>query len=71
VSATQEALRFEVFELNLDAEELRRDGTPIKLPRQAVKVLALLASRAGQVVTRDEMPVRPACRAKNESGTAS
>ena len=44
VSATQKLLRFGVFELNLDAEELRKDGTPIKLPPQPVKVLALLAT---------------------------
>jgi len=55
VSATQKLLRFGVFELNLDAEELRKDGTAIKLPPQPVKVLALLAIRAGQVVTRDEI----------------
>ena len=55
VGATQKLLRFGVFELNLDAEELRKDGIPIKLPPQPVKVLALLASRAGQMVTRDEI----------------
>ncbi len=55
MSATEKLLRFGVFELNLDAEELRKDGIPIKLPPQPVKVLALLAGRAGQVVTRDEI----------------
>jgi DNA-binding winged helix-turn-helix (wHTH) protein len=55
VGATEKLLRFGIFELNLDAEELRKDGTPIKLPPQPVKVLALLAIRAGQVVTRDEI----------------
>ena len=55
LSATEKLLRFGVFELNLDAEELRNDGTLIKLPPQPVKVLALLASRAGQVVTREEI----------------
>jgi len=55
VGATQKLLRFGVFELNLDAEELRKDGIPIKLPPQPVKILALLASRAGQTVTRDEI----------------
>ena len=55
MSATEKLLRFGVFELNLDAEELRKDGILIKLPPQPVKVLALLAGRAGQVVTRDEI----------------
>lgn len=55
VSATQKLLSFGVFELDLEAEELRKGGTPIKLPPQPVKILALLASRAGQVVTREEI----------------
>ena len=55
VGATQKLLRFGVFELNLEAEELRKDGIPIKLPPQPVKVLALLATRAGQMVRRDEI----------------
>ena len=55
MGATQKLLRFGVFELNLDSEELRKDGIPIKLPPQPVKILALLASHAGQTVTRDEI----------------
>ena len=48
-------LRFGVFELNLVTEELRKFGTTIKLPPQPFKVLALLASQAGQVVTREQI----------------
>jgi len=48
-------LRFGVFELNLVTEELLKFGTPIKLPPQPFKVLALLASQAGQVVTREQI----------------
>ena len=44
-----------MFELNLDLEELRKNGTPLKLPPQPFKLLALLASRSGQLVTRDEI----------------
>ena len=55
MGATERLLRFGVYELNLDAEELRKDGIPIKLPPQPIKVLSLLASRAGQVVTREEI----------------
>jgi eukaryotic-like serine/threonine-protein kinase len=55
VSATQKLLRFGVFELNLDTEELRKSGTVIKLPPQSCKLLALLASQAGQLVSRDEI----------------
>ncbi len=48
-------LRFGRFEADLDAGLLSRDGTPVKLQPQPFKVLALLARRAGQVVTRDEI----------------
>jgi DNA-binding winged helix-turn-helix (wHTH) protein len=55
VSDTYRLLRFGVFELNLDLEEIRKNGTSLKLPPQPFKLLALLASRSGQVVTRDEI----------------
>lgn len=55
MSVTYRLLRFGVFELNLDLEELRKNGTPLKLPPQPFKLLAMLASRSGQVVTRDEI----------------
>ena len=55
MSETYRLLRFGVFELNLDLEELRKNGTLLKLPPQPFKLLDLLASRSGQVVTRDEI----------------
>ena len=55
MSETYRLLRFGVFELNLDLEELRKNGTLLKLPPQPFKLLALLVSRSGQVVTRDEI----------------
>ena len=55
LSATQHLLRFGVFELNLDTEELRRSAATVKLPPQPFRLLVLLASRAGQVVTREEI----------------
>lgn len=51
-------LRFGVFELNLFTEELRKFGTPIKIAPQPFKVLALLASQAGQVVTREQIQLQ-------------
>lgn len=48
-------LRFGVFELNLDLEEVRKNGTILKLPPQPFKLLAMLAGRSGQIVTRDEI----------------
>ena len=55
MSPTHKLLRFGVFELNLDAEELHKSGTVIKLPPQSFRLLAVLASQAGQVVSRDEI----------------
>ncbi|MFZ0793555.1 MAG: winged helix-turn-helix domain-containing protein, partial [Candidatus Korobacteraceae bacterium] len=55
MGATQKLLRFGAFGLNLDTEELRKDGTLIKLAPQPFRLLALLASHAGQVVTREEI----------------
>ena len=55
VSTTYTLLRFGVFELNLDTEELRKDAIPIKLSPQPFRVLAMLAGRSGQIVTRAEI----------------
>lgn len=55
MSATHRLLKFGVFELNLDTQELRKFGTLIKLRPQPFRLLALLASHAGQIVTREEI----------------
>jgi len=47
--------RFGSFELDLGSGELRRDGVTLKLQPQPAKVLALLVSRSGEVVTRNEL----------------
>ena len=48
-------LRFDVFELDCAAGELRKRGERIKLPPQPFKVLELLVRRSGEVVTRSEI----------------
>lgn len=48
-------LRFGTFELDEDNGQLRRDGTPVKLAPQPFRLLLLLASRPGELVTRDEI----------------
>lgn len=48
-------LRFGVFEMDLRAGELRRNGSLVRLQPQPFKVLALLAGRPGDVVTREEV----------------
>ena len=50
-----ETLRFSRFEVDLRTKELRRDGRPVKLPPQALRLLELLASHPGQLVTREEI----------------
>jgi cholera toxin transcriptional activator len=47
--------RFGVFELDLAAGELRKNGARLRLQEQPLQVLALLLERAGDLVTRDEM----------------
>ncbi|OFV87889.1 MAG: hypothetical protein A2V74_09570 [Acidobacteria bacterium RBG_16_70_10] len=53
--AEPRTLRFGVFEMDLRSGELRRQGALVRLQPQPFKVLALLASRAGEVVTREEI----------------
>src|SRR5262245_25703621 len=48
-------LRFATFELNAVAGELRQHGDLLKLAPQPLKVLELLACRAGEVVTRAQI----------------
>ncbi len=49
-------LRFSGFELDVTASELRDpSGSPVKLQQQPLKLLTLLAQRAGALVTREEI----------------
>jgi len=48
-------LRFGRFELDLVRQELRRDGARVRLQPQPFKLLALLARRPGDLVTREEL----------------
>ena len=50
-----ERVRFGRFELDLRTEELWRNGTALRLQHQPFKVLALLVSRPGELVTREEL----------------
>jgi DNA-binding winged helix-turn-helix (wHTH) protein/tetratricopeptide (TPR) repeat protein len=55
MSAPPRRLLFDDFELRLDSGELLRAGSPVKLQPQPAKVLEILASRAGEVVSREEI----------------
>src|SRR5678815_1345287 len=48
-------LRFAQFELDLDARELRRDGRPVRIQPQPLRVLEILVTQAGTLVTREEL----------------
>lgn len=48
-------IRFGAFEMDLKASELHRAGALVKLQPQPFKVLAMLVSRAGDVVTRQDI----------------
>lgn len=48
-------VRFGVFELDLDARELRKSGVKIKLHEQPFQILAMLLERPGILVTREEL----------------
>jgi DNA-binding winged helix-turn-helix (wHTH) protein/Tol biopolymer transport system component len=48
-------VRFGIFELDLDARELRKSGVKIKLHEQPFQILAMLLERPGSLVTREEL----------------
>jgi len=48
-------LKFGVFEVDLTSGDLRKSGIRIKLQTQPFKLLAILLSQPGEVVTRDEL----------------
>src|SRR5437868_6053074 len=48
-------VQFGLFELDLDARELRKSGVRIKLQEQPFQILSMLLERPGTVVTREEL----------------
>ena len=48
-------LRFDVFEMDLRSGELRKDGMLVRLAHQPFELLAFLARRPGDVVSREEI----------------
>lgn len=48
-------IRFDTFELNLHTGELHKQSRRIRLQDQPARLLILLASRPGELVTRDEI----------------
>ena len=53
-----EPVRFGLFEVDLRAGEVRKQGVKIKLQEQALRILAMLLEHPGQVITREELRTR-------------
>ncbi len=49
---------FGIFEVDMQAEELRRNGVKVKLQEQPFQILSLLLERPGRVVTREKIQQR-------------
>jgi DNA-binding response OmpR family regulator len=53
--AQPDELRFDDVVINFVSYEARKAGQPVEMTRKEFQLLRLLASRAGEVVTRDEL----------------
>jgi DNA-binding winged helix-turn-helix (wHTH) protein len=51
-------VRFGQYELDPLAGELCKNGRKLRLPAQALEVLAMLLDRPGQLVTREQLNAR-------------
>ena len=58
VSPAEDVVRFGLFELDLKAGQLSRNGTKLRLPQQPLQLLAMLLERPGEILTRDELRQR-------------
>ena len=66
-SPARKILRFAVFEVDLAAGELRKNGTRIRLQEQPFQILVYLLDRAGEVVTREELRLNTAINKLREA----
>jgi DNA-binding response OmpR family regulator len=57
-AATNDPLRFGVFEMDPAARHLRKHGVRIKLQDQPFAVLVILLEKHGQLVTEEELQQR-------------
>ena len=48
-------IRFGLFDFSPSTGELRREGTPVRLPAQPAQVLGVLLAHAGEVLTRETL----------------
>src|SRR5215469_15197146 len=57
-AGTSQVIRFATFEVDLQAQEVRKAGLRVKLTGQPFQVLAILLEQPGTVVTREELQKR-------------
>src|SRR5215510_13417016 len=57
-AGTSQVIRFATFEVDLQAQELRKGGLRLRLTGQPFQVLAILLERPGTVVTREDLQKR-------------
>jgi adenylate cyclase len=57
-SSGPQVVRFGVYEVDLRAGELRKQGLRIRLPEQPFQVLAILLEHPGEVITREDLQKR-------------
>jgi DNA-binding winged helix-turn-helix (wHTH) protein len=55
ITPAGKSLRFAVFEVDLAAGELRKNGNRIRLQEQPFQILVCLLDRPGEVITREEL----------------
>ena len=55
IDSTTRLLRFDVFELDVRAGELRKNGAKLRLQGQPLQVLVVLLRGAGDLVTREDL----------------
>src|SRR5580698_4899875 len=51
-------VRFGLFELDLRAGQLSRNGAKIRLPQQSLQLLTALLERPGEILSREELTQR-------------
>src|SRR5437868_5885207 len=53
--AANGVIRFGIFDVDLRAGQLRRNGLKVRLQEQPFQVLSMLLERPGEVVTREDL----------------
>ncbi|HUL34605.1 MAG TPA: winged helix-turn-helix domain-containing protein [Candidatus Eisenbacteria bacterium] len=58
LATSRSVIRFGLYEIDLNSQELRKSGVKIKIQEQPFQILALLLERPGEIVTREEIQKR-------------